>query len=54
MGVSVWLKRSGKRYWYTFAPMLFVAAKVEHRFESFSDDFATWVVFYGPRGGEQT
>ena len=30
----------------------FVAAKVEHRFEGFSDDFATWVVFYGPPGGE--
>jgi mannose-6-phosphate isomerase-like protein (cupin superfamily) len=30
----------------------FVAAGVSHRFESFSDDFATWVVFWGPRGGE--
>jgi mannose-6-phosphate isomerase-like protein (cupin superfamily) len=26
----------------------FVAAGVAHRFEHFSDDFATWVVFYGP------
>ena len=25
---------------------------VEHRFEDFSDDFAAWVVFYGPSGGE--
>jgi mannose-6-phosphate isomerase-like protein (cupin superfamily) len=32
--------------------MLFVAANVPHRFEDFSDDFATWVIFYGPRGGE--
>ena len=32
--------------------MLFVAATVPHRFEGFSDDFATWVIFYGPRGGE--
>jgi len=31
---------------------LFVAAGVEHRFEDFSDDFATWVFFYGPKGGE--
>lgn len=31
---------------------LFVAAGVEHRFEEFSDDFATWVIFYGPEGGE--
>ncbi|MGQ0505129.1 MAG: carbon starvation CstA family protein, partial [Myxococcaceae bacterium] len=26
MGVSVWLKKQGKRYWYTFLPMLFVSA----------------------------
>ena len=31
---------------------LFVAAGVEHRFEDFTDDFETWVVFYGPEGGE--
>ena len=31
---------------------LFVPAGVEHRFTSFSDDFAAWVVFYGPAGGE--
>jgi mannose-6-phosphate isomerase-like protein (cupin superfamily) len=37
-----------------FAPgdCLFVAAGVEHRFENFSDDFGTWVFFYGPEGGE--
>lgn len=23
-----------------------------HRFIEFSDDFATWVLFYGPEGGE--
>ena len=27
-------------------------ARVEHRFEDFSDDFAVWVIFYGPEGGE--
>jgi mannose-6-phosphate isomerase-like protein (cupin superfamily) len=32
---------------------LFVPAYVEHRFESFTDDFATWVFFYGPAGGEK-
>jgi len=32
--------------------VLFVPAGVEHRFENFSDDFATWVIFYGPEGGE--
>jgi len=32
--------------------LLFVAAGVAHRFENFSDDFAVWVMFYGPEGGE--
>ena len=31
---------------------LFVPAGATHRFEDFSDDFAAWVVFYGPEGGE--
>lgn len=31
---------------------LFVAAGQVHRFEQFSDDFAVWVFFYGPKGGE--
>ena len=31
---------------------LFVPAGVPHRFIEFSDDFATWVVFWGPPGGE--
>lgn len=37
-----------------FAPgeLLFVPAGVEHRFEHFTADFATWVIFYGPEGGE--
>ena len=39
----------------SFAPgdVLFVAAGKEHRFVDFSDDFATWVFFYGPEGGEE-
>jgi len=32
--------------------VLFAAAGVPHRFENFSDDFFTWVFFYGPEGGE--
>ena len=32
---------------------LFVRAGVPHRFVDFSPDFATWVFFYGPDGGEQ-
>jgi len=37
-----------------FAPgdALFVPAGVEHRFVDFSDDFTTWVIFWGPPGGE--
>ncbi len=32
---------------------LFVPAGVEHRFENFTPDFATWVIFYGVEGGEK-
>lgn len=32
--------------------LLFVPAGEEHRFTEFTDDFATWVFFYGPEGGE--
>jgi mannose-6-phosphate isomerase-like protein (cupin superfamily) len=28
---------------------LYVPARDEHRFEKFSDDFATWVIFFGPK-----
>lgn len=40
---------------HPFGPgdVLFVPAGVEHRFENFSADFQTWVIFYGPEGGEQ-
>jgi mannose-6-phosphate isomerase-like protein (cupin superfamily) len=31
---------------------LFVEAGVAHRFEAMSPDFALWVVFWGPDGGE--
>lgn len=39
---------------YDAAPgdAFFVAAGTTHRFADFSDDFATWVVFWGPDGGE--
>lgn len=32
--------------------VLFVEAGITHRFENFTDDFSTWVVFWGPQGGE--
>ncbi len=33
--------------------VLFAPANVVHRFVDFSDEFAAWVVFYGPEGGEE-
>lgn len=44
----------GQRKPFEPGELLFVPAGVEHHFENFSDDFATWVIFYGPEGGEQT
>jgi mannose-6-phosphate isomerase-like protein (cupin superfamily) len=34
--------------------VLFVPAGMEHRFQNFSNDFATWVIFYGKEGGERS
>ena len=44
--------RAGEHFPFTPGDALFVGAGVEHRFVDFSDDFAVWVVFYGPAGGE--
>jgi quercetin dioxygenase-like cupin family protein len=33
--------------------VLFVPAGVEHRFDNFTDDFMTWVIFYGQKGGKK-
>jgi mannose-6-phosphate isomerase-like protein (cupin superfamily) len=38
---------------FSAGDVLFVPAGVEHRFEGFTDDFGTWVIFYGPEGGER-
>jgi quercetin dioxygenase-like cupin family protein len=40
---------------HEFAPgdAFFVPAGVPHRFTRFSEGFATWVVFWGPDGGER-
>jgi mannose-6-phosphate isomerase-like protein (cupin superfamily) len=43
---------AGERATFNPGDALFVAAGVEHRFENFTADFTTWVVFYGPSGGE--
>lgn len=41
-----------ERHPFKAGDLMFVPAGVVHRFEDFSDDFATWVMFYGPDGGE--
>jgi mannose-6-phosphate isomerase-like protein (cupin superfamily) len=40
---------------FVFGPgdVLFAAAGEEHRFERYTEDFMTWVFFYGPDGGER-
>jgi mannose-6-phosphate isomerase-like protein (cupin superfamily) len=40
---------------HPFGPgdVLFVPARVEHRFVDFTDDLVVWVIFYGPEGGEK-
>lgn len=42
----------GQRQPVEVGEVLFVPAGDDHRFVDFTDDFATWVVFYGPEGGE--
>lgn len=37
----------------TNGDFLFVPAGAKHRFIDFTDDFSTWVFFYGPIGGEK-
>ena len=41
-----------RRYPVEVGSFIFVAAGRPHRFEELSPDFACWVLFYGPRGGE--
>ena len=43
---------NGKRSSFQAGDFIFVPAFAEHRFEDFTDDFSTWVFFYGPQGGE--
>ncbi|MCB1984118.1 MAG: cupin domain-containing protein [Nitrosomonas sp.] len=43
---------AGERHLFEPGMVFFVPAHVEHRFENFSNDFAAWVVFWGPKGGE--
>lgn len=45
--------RDGERTPFGPGDVIFVPAHAEHRFEDFTDDFETWVAFYGPEGGEE-
>lgn len=47
-----WFVNGESRHRFEPGQVLFVPAGVEHRFEDFSEDFSTWVIFYGPVGGE--
>jgi hypothetical protein len=49
---SGWFACGGERRPFVPGEVLFAAAGVDHRFEDFTPDFATWVFFYGPAGGE--
>lgn len=49
---SGYFVNGGQRQPFESGEVLFVPAGVEHRFEDFTEDFATWVLFYGPAGGE--
>ncbi len=43
---------AGTRQHFVPGDVFFVGSGIEHRFEKFSPDFSTWVVFWGPAGGE--
>ena len=43
---------NGKRAPVQAGDFIFVPAYAAHRFEDFTEDFSTWVFFYGPKGGE--
>ena len=44
----------GTKNTFEAGDLFFVKAGNEHRFENFTDDFSTWVLFYGPKGGENS
>jgi mannose-6-phosphate isomerase-like protein (cupin superfamily) len=44
----------GQRFAFRAGDVLFAAAGEVHRFEDFSEDFFTWVFFYGKDGGEKS
>jgi mannose-6-phosphate isomerase-like protein (cupin superfamily) len=49
-GSGVFL-RGEERVTFVQGDFLFVPAGVAHRFEQFTEDFKTWVIFFGCKGG---
>lgn len=47
-----WFRNGSERHRFEPGDVLFVPARVDHRFEEFSDDLVVWVFFYGPEDGE--
>jgi len=41
--------RDGTRITFKSGDVIFVPAGMIHRFENFTDDFSTWVIFYGEK-----
>jgi quercetin dioxygenase-like cupin family protein len=52
-GSGAFFNGSGRRPCQS-GDLIFAPAGNTHRFEDFTDDFAEWVMFYGPEGGEAT
>ncbi|HEU5414570.1 MAG TPA: cupin domain-containing protein [Candidatus Angelobacter sp.] len=50
---SGWFINGDQRMQFSTGDVLFAAAGEVHRFADFSSDFAVWVIFYGPEGGER-
>ena len=44
--------KENDRYHFKTGDLFFVPAGAVHWFENFTEDFATWVIFYGRNGGE--
>jgi mannose-6-phosphate isomerase-like protein (cupin superfamily) len=48
-----WFVNGAVRHRFGPGDAMFVPAGVPHRFEDFTGDLEVWVVFWGPKGGEQ-
>lgn len=50
-GEGEFVKNAERRY-FVAHDVIFVEAGTTHRFEDFSVNFITWVIFWGPPGGK--